>query len=278
MFEYNSGDYNSGAEQGGVTPVVRVLLITNLLVYIVMLFVNWVFGSAYAFLNYPAMAEFIGFVPNKALERLYVWQFFTYAFVHDMGPLHILLNMFVLWWVGTDVERQLGRREFIWLYALSIVAAAFCYTPWAYFSDARGVTMVGASGAIMSLLVVFAMLFPDRKVYLLIFGPFSARMLVGILIFIDVALVMSTDHKVAAAAHLGGAIFGYAYIRLRSRWEAWMDRLERKLEAKERAALVSMKIDLDKVLKKIHDHGMESLSKEEKAILNRASKHYREGP
>lgn len=276
MYDYGGNEY-WGSSENGVTPAVRNLLVANAVIYMSMLFVNLVFGARYTALSYDQMERAIGFVPKYALEDGWIWQFVTYAFVHAKGPMHILLNMFVLWMFGSDVERRLGRREFMSFYLAAALFGVLFHLPWAYITSTPATAVVGASGAVLATLVLFAALYPDRKVYFLIFGPFSARVLAFVVVAIDFAYMLgSSDNSVAYSVHVGGALFGFLYYKLRNNVAEYYEALERRWEEEERTAKRNLKIDVDNVLRKINTDGIESLTREERALLNRASKEYRQ--
>lgn len=276
MYDYGGNEYWGSSEQSGITPTVKALLIANIVIYFMLLLLSAIFGRAKG-LNFDRLVEFVGFVPSKGFERWYLWQYITYAFVHAQNPFHILFNMYVLWWAGSEIERRMGQRQFLLLYMTAALGAIMLHIPYAYLSGLRASPVVGASGAIMALLVVFAGMFPDRKIYLFVFGPFTARSIVIIFILIDFAFLLSQESQTANAVHIGGALYGFAYLKLSHRVEEFFERIRTRLEEEERMAQRNLKIDLDNVLRKIHSEGMESLSREERAILNKASKHYREG-
>jgi membrane associated rhomboid family serine protease len=278
VYEYNNGEYWGGSDESSVTPVVRWLLIANVLIYFGMLILSGIFYSRIPELDYNRVVGQIGFVPFDALEHLYLWQFVTYGFVHAKMPFHLLFNMYILWWAGTEVERHIGSREFFWLFFLAIIVSAMAHVPFAYLiSGEKATPVIGASGAIMTLLILFAGFFPDRKLSLFfIFGPFSARTLVIAFVVLDLVWLLSQETQIAAAVHLGGAAFGFVYLKSRTKIERFFDNMRRRLEEEERTAQRNLKLDLDNVLRKIKKEGMESLTHEEKSILNKASKHYRD--
>jgi membrane associated rhomboid family serine protease len=277
VYDYNNGEYWGGSDESGVTPVVRWLLISNVLIYLGMLLLSGIFGSRVPYLNYDGTIDILGFVPDLALEAWQLWQFITYGFIHSKSPFHLVMNMYILWWAGSEVERHIGSREFLFFFLIAIVVAIFCHIPYAYLTGTPGTPVIGASGAIMAVLIVFAGLFPDRKVNLFfIFGPFSIRTLVIMFVILDVIWLLSQDTQIAAAVHLGGAGFGYMYLKSRSRVENFFETMRTRLEKEERLAQRNLKLDLDNVLRKIHTDGMESLTTDERSILNKASKHYRD--
>src|ERR1043165_4440628 len=111
-------------------------------------------------LTAPGTTRFLAFVPAYILYR--PWTMVTYMFLHASFS-HILFNMLALYFFGPRVEERLGPRRFIWLYMVSGVAGAilsFVFSPQA--------AVVGASGALMGVLMAFAMFWP--RVQILIWG------------------------------------------------------------------------------------------------------------
>lgn len=154
--------------------------------------------------------------PLFVVKMFFFWQPVTYLFLHaDFG--HIIFNMLSLWFFGKDLEITWGTRRFLQFYFLCGVGAAFCVIlANALVGDMRSST-VGASGAIYGLLMAFGILFPDRTVYYFFF-PIKAKYLV--LISGAVAFMMSfagSSSGVSHVAHLGGMIFGYAYLKTKYR-------------------------------------------------------------
>jgi len=186
-----------------LTPWVGRLIIANA---VVLLLLMTVFTS-------PALQEALSFSPAEALQR--PWTFVTYMFVHA-GLLHLVLNMFMLYVFGAPVEHRLGGRAFIGYYLYCGIGAAV-------FSLALSGIMhvppfVGASGAILGLGVAFAMLWPDAEMFVIPFPfPIKARTLVLGLIGLDIVFSQLTPRDgVAHLAHVGGAAFGYLYFRFQA--------------------------------------------------------------
>lgn len=96
----------------------------------------------------------------------YPWQLFTYAFLHAGGT-HIFFNMFGLVMFGADVERVWGRKRFLTYYFTCVLAAGVTQLVYAWLTGTVNAT-VGASGAVFGLLLAFALLFPRRRVALLL--------------------------------------------------------------------------------------------------------------
>jgi membrane associated rhomboid family serine protease len=146
-----------------------------------------------------------------------VWQLATYALLH--GSLtHILFNMLSLWFVGSYLEMSLGTRKVAELFWVSTIGAALCTVAFSYsrilHADPQ-VPTVGASGGIFGLLIAFAMLFGDQE-FLLFPLPFrmKAKWLVTIYILVALfSLLEGGGDHVAYMAHLGGALFGWVYMK-----------------------------------------------------------------
>lgn len=182
----------------GVIPagVKQIILITGAVYLIQVLF--------------PGITVTLGLYPPAVLS-LEVWRLFTYMFLHG-GLLHLLLNMFMLYMFGSQLEQVWGRRRFVRYYLLCGVGAGlFALLPLPAFFDA---IHIGASGAVYGLLLAFGLLFPSAQVYLLGILPMSARHMV--ILFGFIALVSSlsaASDGVSHIAHLGGLVVGYVLLR-----------------------------------------------------------------
>ena len=115
----------------------------------------------------PQVTEWLG-LSLAGLQSFQVWQLFTYGFCHstlgDM-PTHIFFNMFVLWMFGRAVEPIYGSREFLAFYLVGIIVAGVCHVL------VSPVLVVGASGGVMAVVFLTAMVYPRMTVLLF----FAAR-------------------------------------------------------------------------------------------------------
>ena len=177
-----------GFGSGVMPPGVKQLILITGGVYLVQLLV-------------PAVTVLFGLYPPAVLS-LQVWRLFTYMFLHG-GLFHLLMNMFVLYMFGSQLEQVWGRRRFVRYYLLCGVGAGlFALLPLPAFFDALH---IGASGAVYGLLLAFGLLFPSAQVYLLGILPMSARHMVILFGFISLAgSLAATSDGVSHIAHLGG--------------------------------------------------------------------------
>jgi membrane associated rhomboid family serine protease len=188
---------------GGITPAVKILIITNVVLYVL----NMIVGNA--------MTIGLGLSPQAVFTQLALWQPITYMFLHSTGSLfHILFNMLALWMIGTELERTWGTRFFAKYYFITGVGAALTTLLVSIVSDSVYYSRtVGASGAIYGLLIAYGMYFPHRTLILFIF-PVPARIAVAILGAIAFLSSMGgPGGGVAHAAHLGGLVVGYLYLK-----------------------------------------------------------------
>ena len=203
----SSASYSIGP--GGISPAVKILIITNVVAFVLNLIVG------------PVMTLRLGLSPQAVFEQFAFWQPFTYMFLHSTSGFgHILFNMLGLWMFGTELERTWGTRFFIKYYLITGVGAAVTGLLLGLISDRFYYTStVGASGAIFGLLIAYAMYFPHRQIYVYMLFPIPARVFVAI--FGGMALfntVFSQNNGVADWAHVGGLAVGYLYLKsLRSR-------------------------------------------------------------
>jgi len=204
-----------------------------------------------------------------------LWQIVTYGFLHapfDIG--HILFNLLTLYFFGTALEGMVGSRRFLWHYSVALMLGDIVQLALGLASIASGGVghpTLGASGAVMAVLVAVATLEPDRQVIFILF-PLRLRTLALILVGIDVFRMLSGGAGVAWAVHLTGAAYGFLAVR---RGFVWRDPLESLAKRRAQAAVESERDDarrLDELLARIHEKGLNSLSEREKTFLKRVSK------
>ncbi len=139
-------------------PVIKALMGAQVLGFLV----SWVVG--------PQINDLFGLVPRHVLVDRWVWQPFTYLFLHG-GFWHLLFNLFALWMFGMPVESQWGGREFVKYFFLCGLGAAFFTV---LLSPGSPTPTIGSSGSVYGLIVAFALLYPDAVVYLYFLIPVRA--------------------------------------------------------------------------------------------------------
>ena len=207
-------------------PVIKNLLIINVVVFFLqMILDNISFGGVpgwYWLNRYFALNPLTGLDAAGQSYNFQVWQLFTYQFMHG-GFTHIFFNMFALWIFGVELENIMGSRKFLFYYLMCGVGAGLLHVFGSPIFSEISAPTIGASGAVYGVLIAFAMMFPDRYVFLLFPPmPIKAKYLIAFYIVIEFMSVGSENY-VAHLAHLGGAFFGFVFILLDRRYNFNID-------------------------------------------------------
>ena len=209
----DGGDGYSLGIGGAITPAVKALVIANASVFLLE-YVLHSMGLDGVFLRLFSLQ------PSLVYHNLYVWQLVTYLFLHgDLG--HILVNMFMLWMFGAEMERIWGTRQFLKYYFLTGVGAGIVTC---FFSS--GSRTIGASGAIFGVMLAYGMTFPNRQILFWFVFPMKAKHFV--LLMGGIELLASANwvsDGIGHFAHLGGMLFGYLYLKRAWRLKEWLTEL-----------------------------------------------------
>ena len=200
------------------TPAVKMLVYVNSGIY---------FGAVLLRTVAPVFVEkmyaWLGLVPYAVIHGYpgvpipAIWQLLSYSFLHDpTGILHILFNMLSLWMFGASLERDWGKQRFLEFYFFCVAGAALT-TIVLSFTGVLGMSplamTVGASGGIYGLLVAFGILYAEQRVYIYGIFPIKAKIFAAIWVGLALFGALKETGGVANVAHLGGAAFGFIYVR-----------------------------------------------------------------
>lgn len=256
-----------------ITPVIKYLIIANAVIFVAQI----IFSQRLDIY----LSSYLGLIPKFTYTKLTVWQFFTYLFLHG-SFYHILINMFVLWMFGCELERYWGSREFLFFYFLTGVGAGVFSV---VFNFGSTIPVIGASGAVYGVLTAFGMIFPNRLIYLYFLIPVRAKyfvIIIGVITFLSA--FSSSASGIAHFAHLGGMVIGFIYLKKGFRFEELMEkwrtyRMHRRLKVirTKQKQEKDLKERMNNILDKINEFGYESLSEEEIRILNKASQYLFKG-
>jgi membrane associated rhomboid family serine protease len=280
------------------------LIVLNVLVFgvVVLLF-------AIAFLSNQTKGWYLVFMRQLQLSAnlrtlaFHPWTILSYAFVHQ-SPFHILFNMLNLYYFGQIIREYLGDRRLISIYVLGALAGAVAFLlaynllPVLQPDAAAGQSVIGASAAVIAVVVAAATLLPNYTFMLFLFGPVKIKWIAAALVFISIAAI-NQGNTGGEITHIGGALLGFVFIKMINLGrdmgrpiEAvldWFGRVanpkssmrvthrqpvaaaSRAGSAKGNATPVADQEEIDLILDKISRSGYESLSKDEKQKLFRAS-------
>jgi membrane associated rhomboid family serine protease len=250
-----------------MTPWVRRLLVANVIVF-------------FLTMMFPYLRYALAFIPLGIVRQPWTaWSVVTYMFVHaDIW--HILFNMLILFFFGPRLEVRLGSGKFLALYLVSgLTAAAVSAT----FSPSAAI--IGASGAVFGVQLAYARYWPRDLIYIWGVLPVEARWLVIVLAAISLYAGFSGAMSgIAHFAHLGGFAGGWAYLKWiesRSPARRWKKQVQPPEEKPRNADLARWRgIDrsavhpvnreeLDRLMTKIEERGVGSLTPDERALLDR---------
>ena len=142
------------------------------------------------------------------------WVLFTHMFLH-VGFWHILWNMLLLYWFGRIVGDFIGNQRVLPIYLLGGLAGAaifFLVYNMTGLGGGKEVFALGASAAVMAMVVAAGVLSPDFIMRLLFLGDVKLKYIVGVLVFLDLLGIAGDANTGGHFAHLGGALMGGLFI------------------------------------------------------------------
>ena len=215
-----------------------------------------------------------GLVPKLVWSEFMIWQPFTYLFFHG-GIWHLLINMFVLWMFGSELERIWGKGHFLKFYFVTGVGAGLVTM---IFGLNSMTPIVGASGAVYGVLLAYGLTYPNRTVYL--YGIIPIKSLWFVIGIGVIAFMSSFDNvsQISHLTHLSGMVIGYLMlkrpVRFNDLWFTIRKRtLEYKIKHEEKKVTQHQAIEreIDRILDKINREGFDSLTEEEHDRLYKGS-------
>lgn len=188
------------------------LIIVNIGVFV---FVNLirVFTFGWKPEIYNTLEYYLALHADYMWDLTHPWVFITSLFMHS-GFWHILWNMLFLFWFGRIVSDLIGDHKIMPIYLLGGLVGGLIYILSAQFSafvSASGIA-VGASAAIMALVVAAGALAPDYNLRLILIGNVKLKYVVIALVLLDIFGTASMNNTGGHFAHLGGAAMGGIYV------------------------------------------------------------------
>ena len=231
--------------------------------------------------------DYLKLTPYLPKLLIRFWTPVTYMFMHE-GVFHILFNMLWLYWFGQIFEEYLGKKRTVGIYLLGGLAGAFLFVlffnVFPFFTSshaAERTVLVGASASVMAIVVATATLLPDYTISLMFIGPVKLKWLVVFYIVIDFLGIVGPNAG-GEISHLGGALFGFVYIKQLQKGRDWIGGIANLFKSRSKLKVVAKNTskgspgyprqeEIDQILDKISKTGYDSLTKQEKETLFRAS-------
>jgi len=215
--------------------VTLLLIIINVIVFLAQVIVDYFTQTA----NSPGFfTRTFGLLPTDIIQGKNLWAIFTNMFLHG-SIFHIAANMLSLIFVGSFLEKLIGKKKFTLIYLISGIIASlfFVFLSLGFGSTTLGARIfgspdalaVGASGAIFGLAGVLMILTPKVKVYVM-FIPIAMPLWLGMLIMLLGLWIISASIglPVGNSAHFGGLVSGLIYgIYLRRKYKKKVHVLDR---------------------------------------------------
>lgn len=201
-------------------PAIKYIIAINVVVWVAQL----IFDNKYPFTLGPD-GSLVAFLTGKLGlwpigQGFQPYQLITHMFAHAASGsqmfFHILFNMFTLWMFGRILENVWGTRRFLIFYFICGLGSAALHLAVQYYTQ-TGSMAVGASGAVMGILVAFAATFPNTELYIMFIPvPVKAKWAITGLIALDLffGLYSASGDTIAHYAHLGGAITGFILVKI----------------------------------------------------------------
>ena len=265
-----------GRSNGGffsqITPVVKWLLILNLGIYLLDLFLADSSGR-------KPLRDFGAYSIQSGIFEGKIWEFLTFQFIHaHLG--HVGFNCMGIFFFGPWMERWWGSQKFLIFYLLCGIGGAAFFSLLVYLGILSGAGLVGASAGIYGIFIGVAAIAPSLRVQLL-FPPIELSMrqlAIGLMMISIGSIVLKLGgNEGGEAGHLGGAIIGFLLMRFPNLLGLSKDGIPvapkvipPKLRPRSHIE-TSQESEVDLILDKISRDGFQSLTLEERDILQKAS-------
>lgn len=284
--------------------VVKLILL-NVFVFVVVITLYIVLTLSENSLYYQWVMEQLSLAADINVFKYKPWTLLTNFFVHQ-GPFHIFFNMLSLYWFGRVIEEYIGSRRLVALFILGGLAGGVLflsmYNLLPYFQKELNTSLIGASGAVFAVILGAATLLPDYTFFVILLGPVRLKYIAAFCIIISMAQLVGPNAG-GNLAHLAGAMVGFAFIKALKNGNDWgkpiyaVGDLFQKITARKPNVRVPQRAratttstnrgyattnentsvavpnqdEIDAILDKISKSGYESLSREEKQKLYKAS-------
>lgn len=226
----------------------------------------------------------------SGLKSLFLWIPFSYTLLHD-GPIHLIMNLIGIFFIGRAVENDIGKSNFFWLVGISSLLGALF---WLLFNS-NGQVLIGSSAVVMSCLACFCLRNPNQEITLLLFFVLPCRLkpkwiiigTLGIEIYGFIFSELQGVGGIAHSAHLGGILSGaivYLFLRSGRYFPSYVFKVSSNFNNKafksnkikksnfkvNLSNSMDMQAEVDRILDKINEQGFGSLTDNEKQTLEKA--------
>ncbi len=293
--DYIRDDDFSLAPSWNNRSAVEMLIIANVAVWVA----NAVFGHSASRYD-PGRINDLLMMHRTDMGTPYLWwRFLSYSFTHNANDIfHLLFNMGGLYFLGRQVEYRYGKNEFLRIYAVAAILGAIVWAMRENFFGKVSGGLLGASGAVICIEMLFVLNFPRSTVTFLVF-PMPAWVLGILLVLLNFSAASSVvpadltlDPNKAPVAYdvhvigitcallyfFGGLNFyGFDDPRgfVKRTWRRWMGPKLKLLHPADESFRGDSESEADRILAKIHEQGQDSLTSKERKFLEKYSQSVR---
>ncbi len=282
-------DYYRRSQSGFSLRMPQSMVVTLVLINVALYLINGLFFPNNALTENLALT-------SDTLWRPWLWfQFITYGFVHDpTSIMHIFMNMLQLWFLGATVEEVYGGKEFLRIYLVMLLLGSLCYALGVevlnlFTHHARPYVLLGASGAVSGITILFVLNFPHATLVLFpIPIPVKAWVIGVLLVAYNLFYAITPQSgNVAYGVHVAGIVFAGLYFQYRwnlgrffekfSRIPKYLTRPKFRIhhpDEDDKPSDTDLSDEVDRILAKISQEGENSLTRQERRTLETASRQY----
>jgi len=181
----------------------------GLSVNMILILINVAFYVVLSFFSTDFVLNNIA-ISLKNVQELRLWTFLTSMFMHA-NFFHLFANMFSLLFIGSFIEKLIGKKRYLWFY---IIAGLFSGLLYIFFESLfpSGLSAVGASGAIFGIAGLMMVLTPNLPLYIMFIPiPIKAKYAIPGLLIVLWAISLTGAVSIGNTAHLGGLVAGLIY-------------------------------------------------------------------
>ena len=246
-----------------LTPYVKYLLIINCAVFV---------GQMLSQGRVEGLLVAVGQPPLRLLE---LWRLVTFQFLHGSFG-HLAANMVGLYFFGTGLEQVWGSKYFLKYYLTCGIAGGFIFEVASAFGAFQGFPLIGASAGVLGLMAAYAILFPETKVLLYFLFPIPIRPLI---IFLTIGYILNvvlrfndlSSNAGGDLCHLGGMAVGFIWLGGRGLWARMAVKFREDSRQRQQQKNTQLQYEVDRILAKVHEEGIHSLTRKEKQMLQEAT-------
>ena len=265
--------------------MVNRLIVVNVIVFVVVYLIKILilFTGPDHQTTFQSFTESMSIHSDMMYNLKHPWVFITHAIFH-VGVFHMAMNMLMLYWFGRIVGDLIGDDKVLPIFVYGCLAGLMFYLVFTNVLPEFSGYAHGASAGVMALVVAAGMIAPEYMIRLILIGTVRLKYVVLVVLLFDLIGLSNLQNTGGRIAHFGGSFMGFLFIYLLNQGIDLSKQFQRKVKNPRRsgsAKVIALKPrkkeseaiqSIDTILEKIKRKGINSLSNEERRLLDEASK------